>query len=155
MKALPPLTGGVAVAVGVAVAPGGTVGVAVAVVVAVGVGVEVGVAVAVAVGVAVGVFVLSRAALNREALPCASIVSAVRLGAAKAPASAKEKAPSAAALVRPRKMRPWLPLSAKISTVAPALAWPMSVLLVKLSNCGAARFAFAPLVRPMPVGRLS
>ena len=90
------------------VTPGGTVGVDVGV--KVGVGVAVGGDVGVAVGV--GVLVLFRAVLKPDALPCASTLTAVRFGAANGLEKVKAKAPSAPALVRPRKKRPCAPLSA-------------------------------------------
>lgn len=146
---MPPSTGsssdGVVIAVGVGVEVGVGVGVEVGVGVDVGVGVEVG----------VGVLVLFSGALKIDALPCASMLIAVRFSAGKATEKVKAKVPSAAAVVRPRKKRPCAPLSAKSSTVTSGLAWPVTVWLSRLSNFGATGFMFAPLLRKMPAGRLS
>jgi hypothetical protein len=96
---------GVCVAVGVIVGVTPGIDVAVDVNVAVGVDamVDVGVGVDVAVGVAVETFGLFCALLKPEALPWASTIRAVRFVARAGPDRGKEKLPSVAAVVRPRK----------------------------------------------------
>ena len=128
---------GVAVGLGVMVPLGRAVTVAVAVAVTgmtvwvpVGVGVALDVAVALAVSVAVGVSVsvgvtmvpVGRATLNGEALVVPSTAIAVMLVAFHPVLLVKVNWPSPPAVVCPIKNWPCAPLSAKISTVTPALA---------------------------------